>query len=101
VAKPHIWIIRLVIVGTAIFGLAYLCEVLAQCRPLSAFWTESPGSPHCFSPRAIVITTYIASIINAGADWTFGILPIFIVKDLKISRRQKVVVAGILAFAAM
>lgn len=99
--KSHIWIIRLVIIGTAIFGLAYLCEVLAQCQPMHTFWTESPGAPTCISPRAIVITTYLASILNAGADWTFGILPIFIVKDLKISRRQKVVVAGILAFAAM
>lgn len=35
------------------------------------------------------------------ADWVFGILPAFIVRDLVMSRRQKVIVAAILAFAAV
>jgi len=44
---------------------------------------------------------YSISALNVIADWTFGILPAFVVKDLVMSRRQKVLVSCILAFAAV
>jgi hypothetical protein len=39
--------------------------------------------------------------LNSFADWTFGILPIFIVKDLQMKKRAKVVVSAIIGLAAM
>ncbi|KUL89153.1 hypothetical protein ZTR_05984 [Talaromyces verruculosus] len=44
---------------------------------------------------------YTASIVNAVADWTFGLLPIFIVRELNMSLRTKVAVSCILSFAAI
>ena len=99
--KAHIWIIRLLILGTLVFGTSYFFLILFQCSPISQFWTVSPGSPKCIDPKIITRTTYAASGITAFADWTFGTLPIFIVWDLKMPRKAKFMVAGILAFAAM
>jgi hypothetical protein len=52
-----------------------------------------PERKSCINTRIIADTTY--------ADWVFGLLPIFIVKDLKMSRRMKLIVIGLLSFAAM
>lgn len=99
--KAHIWIIRLLILGTLVFGTSYFFLILFQCNPISQFWTVSPGSPKCINPKIVTRTTYVASGITAFADWTFGTLPIFIVWDLKMPRKAKFMVAGILAFAAI
>ncbi|OCL05656.1 hypothetical protein AOQ84DRAFT_298511 [Glonium stellatum] len=99
--KSHIWIIRLLMLGTFVFGTSYFFLVLLQCSPISQFWTDSPGSPKCIDPKIITGTTYAASAVTAFADWSFGILPIFIVWDLKMARKAKFMVAGILAFAAI
>jgi hypothetical protein len=45
--------------------------------------------------------TYALAAVNAAADWAFGTLPIFIVWDLEMKFKTKVLVAGILAFAAI
>lgn len=99
--KAHIWIIRLLMLGTIVFGTSYFFLMLFQCSPISQFWTASPSSPKCMDPKIITSTTYVASGITAFADWTFGILPFFIVWDLKMARKAKFMVAGILAFAAI
>jgi hypothetical protein len=39
--------------------------------------------------------------VNAAADWAFGTLPFFIVWDLKMKLKTKLLVVGILAFAAI
>jgi hypothetical protein len=60
-----------------------------------------PERKGCVSPKVIAYMTYAASGINAVADWVFGLLPIFIIKDLQMSRRIKIIVNGLLSFAAM
>jgi hypothetical protein len=45
--------------------------------------------------------TYALAAVNAAADWAFGLLPFFIVWDLKMKLKTKILVAGILAFAAI
>jgi hypothetical protein len=88
-------------VGTIIFGTSYWFMIVVQCHPISDFWERAPGSANCLDLNIIVNTTYAAGIINALADWTFGVLPIFIVRHLNMARRLKALVAGLLAFAAM
>ncbi|KAL9076649.1 MAG: hypothetical protein Q9157_003596 [Trypethelium eluteriae] len=103
VVKVHIWIIRLVMVSTAIFGTFYIFLAIFQCRPPSEWWANlRPNTgPHCFSADAMVKATYTAGALNTIADWTLGILPIFIVRNLSMNRKIKAIVAGILSFAAI
>jgi len=53
------------------------------------------------SPRVILDMTYAASALNSLDDWIFGTLPILMVWNLSIARRQKILVVCILAFAAI
>lgn len=97
----HIWIILTIIGGTAIFGTMYFFLVLLQCKPLSTFWTISPGADTCLASSVILGSTYAASAVNSLADWTYGVLPIFIVFGLNMRKKAKIIVGGLLAFAAM
>lgn len=49
----------------------------------------------------VIIPTYVHTALNAFADWTLGILPIFIIKDLDMNPRTKVTIAVILALGGM
>ncbi|KAM3074472.1 hypothetical protein ACMFMG_002725 [Clarireedia jacksonii] len=100
VKKYHVWILWTFIVGTGIFGTVYVLVVILQCHPVSGWWMI-PERKGCVSPKVIAYTTYVASGVNAVADWVFGLLPVFIIKDLKMSRRMKITVNGLLSFAAI
>ncbi|KAG9651417.1 integral membrane protein, partial [Aureobasidium melanogenum] len=100
--KVHILIIRVMMAATMLIGTIYLFVALFQCTPISFYWDFSPNAKgHCISPMVLVVISYVASVLNGGADFFFGILPIFIVKDLNMKRNTKIVVAGILGFAAI
>ncbi|PQE21956.1 integral membrane protein [Rutstroemia sp. NJR-2017a WRK4] len=90
IKKYHIWILWTFIFGTGIFGTVYTLIVILQCHPVSAWWMI-PERKGCVSPKVIAYMTYAASGINAVADWVFGLLPIFIIKDLQMSKRMKIV----------
>lgn len=95
----HIWILRLFMLGAIVFGIIYLFLTIFQCRPISAWWTIPKQG--CYKPSVVLGTMYTASIVNAVADWTFGLLPIFIVRELNMSLRTKIAVSCILSFAAI
>jgi len=98
----HIWIIRIIMAVAAFLGVAYTLLVIFQCNPISFWWDLRPdASGKCLSANLVVIFTYAVSGLNSFADWTFGILPIFIVKDLQMKRKAKIIVSGIIGLAAM
>ncbi|EME85190.1 uncharacterized protein MYCFIDRAFT_119694, partial [Pseudocercospora fijiensis CIRAD86] len=99
--KIHIWIVRMIMILAAVFGFAFLFVVIFQCWPISDWWSLDPTQKHCIKPDIVIGLTYGVSGLNVIADWTLGILPAFIVKDLQMSVRQKRLVAIILSFAAV
>ncbi|OHE98128.1 hypothetical protein CORC01_06496 [Colletotrichum orchidophilum] len=102
IRRSHIWILRILMLGTVLFGSTYFFMVMLQCRPIPTFWEESPRTQgKCFSNRVVVIMTFTASIINCLADWAFGILPLFIVWSLSLPKRTRLLAFGILSFAAI
>jgi hypothetical protein len=68
---------------------------------VSAFWNEHPASERCIHKGPTLAISYALAAINAVADWAFGLLPFFIVWGLEMRTKTKLLVAGILAFAAM
>lgn len=86
---------------TIVFGTSFFFVVLTQCNPIRGFWTLDPHDAKCMNVSALNALTYTISSLNVIADWVFGLLPFWIVKDLKMSVRQKRLVAALLAFAAI
>lgn len=65
------------------------------------FWNNHPVSEK-YLPRGPTLgTTYALTAVNAAADWAFSLLPFFIVWDLEMKLKTKLLVAGILAFPAV
>jgi len=100
--RVHIFIIKSIMYISAVLGVTYFSIVLFQCHPISFWWDLNPDHHgRCLSASVMADTSYVVSALNSVADWVFGILPIFIVKDLQMHRHQKAVVAVILGFAAV
>ena len=98
----HIWIIRFIMTVAGIVGIAYTLLVIFQCKPISYWWDLNPNhTGTCLSASLVMYFTYVVSALNSIADWTFGLLPIFVVKDLQMKRRVKVIVSAIIGLAAM
>ncbi|RMZ74533.1 integral membrane [Pyrenophora seminiperda CCB06] len=97
----HIRCIQLLMAGTVLCGLVYFFLVMFQCTPISEFWNEHPASSHCLSNGPTLGISYSLSVINAIADWALGLLPCFIVWKMNLRMKTKILVAGILAFAAI
>lgn len=97
----HIWIIRVVMAASVVCGGAFCILILLQCIPISAWWTLDPNDGQCLEWTYMGGFAYTISVMNVFADWVFGILPALIVKGLSITRRQKTLIACILAFAAV
>ncbi|KAI7785787.1 integral membrane protein [Diaporthe eres] len=98
----HLYILRILMLGTVLFGSTYFFMVMFQCRPVSVFWNENPRTPgKCWNDRVVLIMTYTAAAINCLADWAFGILPIFIVWSLNLPLKSKILAMLILGFAAI
>jgi hypothetical protein len=102
VASIHIWIIRFIMLVSAIVGVAYTSVVIFQCKPVSFWWDLNPNhTGTCLSATLVMNFTFVVSGLNAFADWVFAILPVLIVKDLHMKTRMKVVVAAVIALAAV
>lgn len=98
----HIYVLRILMLGTVLFGSTYFFMVMFQCRPIMTFWDDNPRAPgKCWNDRVVLIMTYTAAAINCLADWAFGILPIFIVWSLNLPFKSKMLVMLILGFAAI
>lgn len=110
VRKSQINIIRGVMLVFSIFTIFFLFLMIFQCHPISYFWTQNPqpgpdyiapAGESCIPRWIIADSTYAHGALSAAADWTLGILPIFLVWNLNMNPRTKISVALILALGAV
>ncbi|RAL12917.1 putative integral membrane protein [Aspergillus homomorphus CBS 101889] len=105
VRRVHIWLLRIVMVLTVVAALVFMFLMLLQCKPVSYFWTRKAfdDSIHgvCINMEIIVAMTYVYSAFAALCDFTVGILPMFIVKNLHMRKKTKMAVVGILGMACI
>jgi hypothetical protein len=89
----------------ALSGLVLLLLMLLQCKPISYFWSRLAFDPsiqgYCIDIKLIIMMTYIYSAFAALCDFTVGILPIFIVRNLNMPRKTKTAAFVILSMACM
>jgi hypothetical protein len=102
VAKVHIYIIWFTVAVVEIYSAFFFFLFVLQCRPSEYFWTRyTGGTGTCINPDTTVIATYVYSAISCAADWTLGIIPVFLVWNLQMNPRTKLSVAMILALGAV
>ncbi|KAH6662803.1 hypothetical protein B0J14DRAFT_282245 [Halenospora varia] len=102
VARIHKIIIWTVIIVTEVYSAFFFFLFILQCRPSSYFWTQyTGGEGTCINPKVTVDSFYAYSAISCVADWTLGIIPVFMVWNLQMNSRTKLSVAAILAVGAI
>jgi hypothetical protein len=98
----HKSIVWTVLAFTEIYSLFFFFVFLFQCLPSAYFWTQlTGGEGYCMDPFIVVAVFYGYSAITCAGDWTFSILPVFLVWDLQMSKKEKVSVTMILAVGAL
>ncbi|KAM3070569.1 hypothetical protein ACMFMF_008022 [Clarireedia jacksonii] len=104
VVKIHKIIIWTVFVVTEIYSFFFFMLFILQCRPTSYFWNRYKGDS--FKGKCIegplVSNCFIGySAISCWTDWTFSILPIFLIWNLQMNQRTKTSVMLVLATSAL
>jgi hypothetical protein len=104
VVSTQRYILYINIAITEIYSVFFFFVFLFQCYPSQYFW-ERVANPNaegsCMDPQVVVATFYGYTAIACISDWTFSILPVFLVWNLQMGRREKVSVILILATGAL
>lgn len=101
VKRCHLLIIYGLMIWSIALGLAFFLGIIFQCIPASDWWSLDPAQKHCLQPHIIESLTYAVSAVNVACDWTLGIFPYFIVKDLTLQPMQKTLVVIVMAFGCL
>ena len=98
ISKAHRWIIYTSIAITEIYSCVFLSIFIFQCNPSRYFWTIITGAEgSCINPQVIVGAFYAYTAVACITDWTFAILPAFLVMGLQMGSREKASVILILS----
>ncbi|KAH6645813.1 hypothetical protein BKA67DRAFT_86689 [Truncatella angustata] len=107
VKKVHIWTIYTAMLFSVLAGIAFFLVTLLQCSPVNFFWERVGtfyGNPHngtCVSVEVIIGLAALYSSFSVISDFTFAILPGFLLWDLQIDRRIKFTIIPILAMGCV
>ncbi|EMD85112.1 hypothetical protein COCC4DRAFT_153810 [Bipolaris maydis ATCC 48331] len=87
---------------SVVIGAAYGLIAMFQCKPVRVFWTRAIGEPGtCIDIHIIIYLTYVMSAIFAASDFSFAILPVFLIRGLTVSRNQKLALIPILSMGCI
>ncbi|KAJ5657800.1 uncharacterized protein N7484_001449 [Penicillium longicatenatum] len=86
--------------GSIVIVIAY-CFLGAMafflyCSPMSAYWTQAPGS-HCYPVSLFVTFALVNTSFNIFTDVLFATIPIPIIWTLKMRRKVRFYLIGILS----
>ncbi|KAJ5552476.1 hypothetical protein N7494_001854 [Penicillium frequentans] len=88
-----LWTSTVVVVAYCFLGAMAL---FLYCSPMSAYWTQAPGS-HCYSVNLFVTFALVNTSFNIFTDVLFATIPIPIIWVLKMSRKVRLYLIGILS----
>ena len=83
-----------------LYGVGFFFLVLFQCGSPDQFALKIITG-QCLSVAAIDGVSYSHSVLNALSDLVFGVLPVFLICQTKMSIRSKTSVGGILCLGSM
>lgn len=85
---------------TVLTGVLFFFVTLLQCRPLNYFWDKEQDG-HCISIEIIIVITYVYSSFSVICDFTFALLPIYIIWGLNMKKMSKIALIPIMAMACV
>lgn len=103
--RIHTWILYAAMLTTVVAGGTFFFVVVFQCWPVYRFWKDHTLEK-CVPNDVIVGLAYVYSVFSIMSDFTFAIIPGFLVWDLQLKRRAKIaliplITMGCIASAAV
>lgn len=99
VRKEAVYVLRGLIAVTVTSTLVAMLGVFIRCKPKQASWDPSLGT--CIDQTIIIILTYVVSGVKIFTDLTVAMFPVFILWNMKMSRRLKVIAAIVLGVSLL
>ncbi|CBX94624.1 hypothetical protein IAQ61_009310 [Plenodomus lingam] len=105
VRKLHTYIIYAAMIVSIVAGGTFFFVCLFQCDPVSYMWDKRQQGT-CINNTVITALGYVYSIFSIISDFTFAIIPGFLVWHLQLKRRTKIaliplITMGCIASAAV
>ena len=98
VKRLHTWIIYGAMAITVMTGVVFFFVTIFQCNPVSYFWNKDQKGT-CVPVEVIIALTFLYSVFSVISDFTFAILPAFLISGLNMDRRTKTVLIPLFAMA--
>lgn len=95
--KSYIWTIRATLGVITLLSVMDLFYTIFQCAPIKYFWLQFSGLPgKCLPAQQVQAISIAYSAASALSDIIFGVLPIFVLWNLQMNRKAKIIVGGLL-----
>lgn len=102
VKRSHKYLIYVTIGAAVVFTTFYIFLAIFQCQPTSYFWGQFAGEKgRCIDKTIFPNATYAHSAISATADFILGLLPLWIIWELKMNVQTKISVGIVLSMGIM
>ncbi|KAK2597811.1 hypothetical protein N8I77_012573 [Diaporthe amygdali] len=101
VERIQVWFIYFALMINVMTGLVFFFVTTLQCHPVSYFWNKESQDGTCIPIGIIIALTYLYSSLNIICDFTFALLPIFIVRKLNMKRRMKIAIVPLLSMGCI
>ncbi|KAF2174993.1 hypothetical protein K469DRAFT_612360 [Zopfia rhizophila CBS 207.26] len=100
VKKIHAWILYAAMFISVVAGVVFFFVTLFQCKPISYFWNKTQ-SGKCINIDIIIGLACLYSTFSIISDFTFAILPVFLVWNLQLNRRAKIALIPLLTMGCI
>lgn len=100
--KVHRWIIYSAMGVSLASSLAFFFVAIFQCSPVEFAWTRFVSTAGtCLALDTIIKVTITYSTFAIITDFTFTLLPAWLVVNLQMDKRTKLAIIPILSMACM
>ncbi|CAJ2512379.1 Uu.00g053940.m01.CDS01 [Anthostomella pinea] len=99
--RIHVWIIWGAMAISFVTCMAFFFVTVFQCYPVSYFWDQYTQSGTCVNVEVIVALGYLYSVCSIITDFTFALLPAWIISHLNMKARTKIALIPLLAMGCV
>ncbi|KAJ5238181.1 hypothetical protein N7489_008272 [Penicillium chrysogenum] len=103
VSRVHAYILYAVIALATAIGLIFFFFTMFQCSPVDFFWNRAQPKANgsCIDTNVLIGVAYLYSVGAAITDLTIGLLPVALIWDLRMKRRNKGAIVAILGIGCI
>jgi hypothetical protein len=89
VERVHRWILVMAAVLTVVSCFIFFFACVFQCWPVSYFWNKYSQTGTCIPDAIVIALAMLFSVINIITDFTFALMPAWILSHLNMKRKTK------------